>query len=147
MSTEVIQIAAVIAGVWLVVLLLNVLSYRRGHTGSPPPRPEWLRDQFARKPVSGAIAYGLMALFVLPLLVPGVLLIALADAGPGRTLGVALVAWAAGQLALGVWRGRPDRRKAYEKRLLADSEAFWSQPDAEERAKRMRSAGPFSRNR
>ena len=147
MTTEVVQIGAVIAGVWLVVLLLNVLSYRRAHAGSPPPRPEWLRDQFARRPVSGAIAYGVTALFFLPLLVPGVLLIALGGAGAGRLLGVALAAWAVGQFALGIWRGRPDRRKAYETRLLADSQSFWSRPDAEERARRMRAVSPFSRNR
>ena len=146
MSSELVLTSVVVVAVWSLLFLLNLLSYRQTPTGQPPPRPEWLREQFARKPLTGPLAYGVTALFVLPLVVTGVLLIGLADGPPARTLGAALVAWAVGQVALGIWRGRPHQRERYEEGLLAHSVEFWSRPDADERATRMRRGGPFSRS-
>ncbi len=147
MSNELVNAAVVVVLVWIAVVLLDRLSHRQAVRTNPPPQPDALRKQLEQAAVKGPVGYVLLALFFLPLVVPGVLLVALADGGMGWTLGVALLAWAVGTIALGFWRGRPERRRRDQERLLAHSEDFWSRPDAEEWAARIRTSGPFARSR
>ena len=137
----------IVAAVWTFQIGIDALTRRRLGGQQPPPRPEWLREQFERKPIGGALGYAITAMFFLPFIVPGVLLLALSDGDQGRSIGVALTAWAVGLLAIGIRRGRPAQRKRDQERMLARSEAFWSRPDAEEWAAKIRAPKGISRNR
>lgn len=124
MNDEILQTAAIVAAVWTMAILLHWLTYRQAGNARPP-KPEWLREKFAKEPVTGPIAYVIVGTFLLPLLVPAVILIVLSESELGRSVGVGLAAWGAALLALGIWRGRPERRRRDQERLLAHSESFW----------------------
>jgi hypothetical protein len=130
--------AILITGVSIVMIGLNELTRRRAITAMPPPRPEWLREQFEKEPLRGPLGHAVLAGLLLPFIVPGALLMALADGDLGRQIGVALTAWGVSLVAVGVWNARPARKKRHQERVLAHSEAFWSRPDADEYARRIR---------
>ena len=133
----------VLTAVFMAVFAAGTLvaTVRHAKRLQPPPmHPEFLREAFARqkqhRASGGEKAAAVM--MMLGLAVPGVLLLALASSGLGRAIGGVLLGWIVFQLVFGIWYRRGGRLERAQQRALAKSEAFWSQPDAEERAKEMR---------
>jgi hypothetical protein len=139
MRDHVLGAAILVAAVWTVMIGLNALMRRQAITATPPPRPEWLREKFEKEPLRGPLAHAVLAAMLLPFIVPGTLLLALADGDLGRQMGVVLTAWGVGLVAVGVWNARPARKERHQARMLAHSEMFWSRPEAEELARTIRS--------
>ena len=116
------------------------LAVRHAKASAPPPlRPDFLREAFARQsrgPTTGErVAVWMMRL---GLGLPGTVLLVFADRAIGRVIGGALLGWVALQTLLVAWFRRSGRLEKAQQRALAASEAFWSQPDAEDRAREMR---------
>src|SRR3954454_17759018 len=103
-----------------------------------PPRPDEIRARFGRleRQTTAQKVAGWMLLA--PLVVPGLLLGALADGPRARFAGVTIFGSFVAMLALSSATGRSGRVETVRARPLARSEAFWSQPDAEERARAQR---------
>jgi drug/metabolite transporter (DMT)-like permease len=146
----------ILVGIWGPGLLLCVWMVRRARSRQHPPmRPEYIRRLIEKRDrgISTAHKVGLI-MQMLVFVVPGVLLLTLATSSTGRVLGGLLLAWPVLYLlfaAVLVWRVRRTQGggEAARAKLLAESEAFWSQPDAEEKAREMRrlATWPFARSR
>jgi uncharacterized membrane protein YqjE len=122
--------------------LVWVVRQRRAHPPAPL-RPERLREIFDRQ-ARGPSTGERMALWMmrLGLAVPGAILALLVERTYIRFMGASLVAWVILATLLGIWARRSGRVEAAQQRAIARSEAFWSQPDAAERA---RAGVPFGR--
>jgi hypothetical protein len=117
-----------------------VAAARRWTLRHPPPpmRPDALRARLARHDRPTRAQRVAAWMLWLAFLVPGLLLLALAKSMEGRLVGAWLLAWFGVPRILSVLSRRTGRMQAARERALTASEAFWSQPDAEEQARVMR---------
>lgn len=91
-----------------------------------PPRPEWIRERIARRPERSRAAQVAVWLQLMVFVVPGILLVALADEPLGRVVGISLLVWPALHIGVFTWYVRSGRLAAKQQKLLAESEAYWA---------------------
>src|SRR3954447_24902998 len=111
--------------------LVWVIVRARAHPPAPP-RPEQVRARFERLEHRSTAERVVSWMLLMPFLLPPVLLVALAGDPRARFAGAALLGAAVLARALTFATGRSGKVETVRARALARSEAFWSQPDAEE---------------
>jgi hypothetical protein len=135
-----IAFATVMVLLGIPIVALSWLIVRAGRNPAPPMRPELLRRRLDRSRGRSGAERAAAWMMRLGLLLPGALLLAFAHKAEVRVMGGVIVAWSTLPLPLAVWLRRSGRLDAAQRRALDASEDFWSQPDAERRARDMRRA-------
>lgn len=105
--------------------------------GEPPPRPDFLRAEFERQSRPSTLGYRLaFAMFFTPFVLFPLVLFLFSESATGRVVAAVWTAMLLVSFLITWWTRRPAAR--FQERALAASEAFWSQPDAEQVAREMR---------